>query len=191
MLPQRQRAGRGRVALLLGCSVAGFLLLVLLAHPSLLPWNASPSAGMVAGLEAAVAAPPLAPLAEGEELHLDLDMVQQQRLIESIHKAGPCWTPAQLPGVSLPVAGRVWRSEAPVPARTAARALASPSTGCYADCSRCSRGAAADARRILCSWSSSSALRTCPGAAHKGVYALASQLGDGHLCSLALLLPAR
>ncbi len=104
MLPQRQRAGRGRVALLLGCSVAGFLLLVLLAHPSLLPWNASPAAGLAASLEAAVAAPPLAPLAEGEELHLDMDMVQQQRLIESIHRASPCWTLPTRPRVSPPVA---------------------------------------------------------------------------------------
>ncbi len=133
MLPQRQRAGRGRVALLLGCSVAGFLLLVLLAHPSLLPWNATPTAGVVAGLEAAVAAPPLAPLAEGEELHLDLDMVQQQRLIESIHKAGPCRTLALRPGATLRVAGRVWRSAAPVLARTAERALEAPSTECCAD----------------------------------------------------------
>lgn len=85
MLPQRQRAGRGRIALLLGCSVAGFLLLVLLAHPSLLPWNAPRSAGVAAAAEP----PPWNALAEGEELHLDLDMVQQQRLIESIHKARP------------------------------------------------------------------------------------------------------
>ena len=89
MLPQRQRDGRGRTALLVGCSALGCVALVLLAHPSLLPWSAVKGAAA----NAAAAAADLDPQYTGEELHRDLDMVQQQRFIESIYQVppGPCF----------------------------------------------------------------------------------------------------
>ena len=86
MLPQRQpmRDGRTRTALLAGGSVAGLLLLVLVAHPQLLPWNASTGPGGNTVAAAALLDPE--PLAGGEEQAVDVDMLQQQRMIESIYQ---------------------------------------------------------------------------------------------------------
>lgn len=89
MLPPRQlpRDGRTRTALLAGGSLAGLLLLVLVAHPQLLPWNAGKGASGDAVAAAALPGPGL--WAGGEELLVDTDLLQQQRLIESIYQARP------------------------------------------------------------------------------------------------------
>ena len=93
MLPPRQhlRDGRTRTALLAGGSLAGLLVLVLVAHPQLLPWNAGRGASDAA---AAAALPGPELWAGGEELLVDTDLLQQQRLIESIYQAWPSHHPA-------------------------------------------------------------------------------------------------
>ena len=94
MLPPRQhlRDGRTRTALLAGGSLAGLLVLVLVAHPQLLPWNAGRGASGEAAAAGALPGPGL--WAGGEELLVDTDLLQQQRLIESIYQARPSQHPA-------------------------------------------------------------------------------------------------
>ena len=112
MLPQRQlpRDGRTRTALLAGGSLAGLLVLVLVAHPQLLPWSTDRGASGDAAAAAALPGPEL--WSGGEELLVDTDLLQQQRLIESIYQARPsCHIGARLVAVQAVNIGCAQRSK--------------------------------------------------------------------------------
>ena len=108
MLPPRQhlRDGRTRTALLAGGSLAGLLVLVLVAHPQLLPWSAGRGPSGDAAAAAALPGPEL--WAGGEELLVDTDLLQQQRLIESIYQARPSHHPSCQAAAVHAVSAGLW-----------------------------------------------------------------------------------